>query len=237
MDIVSYLLGKNSSGGGGTTPTIGYTIDSWDEKGYPAEITTYGFTTLPNDYFRPYNISLGNSVNLTKVSLNDEITNIGEFAFWSNAKLKTINLPSSLVNIGESAFSLCSSLEITTLPNSVTTLGNSCFRRCTNIKKMSMGGVKTIPASTYGNSCFESCTGLKQVWIGSAITNAGLYRYSFYGCSNIEKMYIDLPRAIVEGFTNYQYAFSNNAVSTDLIVCNDDEDFITKEEFDALVVE
>jgi hypothetical protein len=48
------------------------------------------------------------------------------------------------------------------------------------------------------------------------------------------KFYIDLPRATVEGFVNYQYAFSNNAFSTDVIICNDDPDFITKAEFDTI---
>ena len=52
----------------------------------------------------------------------------------------------------------------------------------------------------------------------------------------LEKIYINLPRETVESFTSYQYAFMDDTSKTNIIVCNDDEGFITIEEFDALEV-
>ena len=52
------------------------------------------------------------------------------------------------------------------------------------------------------------------------------------------KIYIDLPRSVVETSNNYQYGFQNtdSDASRAKIVCNDDDGFLTKEEFEKLVV-
>ena len=107
------------------------------------------------------------------------------------------------------------------------------------ISQMSFNNVTTIVGGGTGNGAFRNCTSLKAIWIGSAITSSGFGRYVFNGCSNVQKMYINLPRATVEAFTNYRYAFSSSSASaqtlqTSVIVCNDDNDFITKAQFDAI---
>lgn len=285
MDITSYLLGKNASGGGGgDTPTIGYVVNSFNQNGYPTEITTYGYTTFPQYFFKYLNSNVTKVYQyLTKVSLNEGLTNTGDYVFdgcsnlssvifpttleilgvgvfsgctnlaltslpntikrlynysFNNCtKLALTSLPSGLIQISNGVFSNCSNLALTTIPDGVTQLLNSVFAGCTKLKKMSMNNVTTINGSSTSNGAFQNCTGLKQVWIGSAITNNSFYRYSFNGCSNLEKMYINLPRATVESFTNYQYAFMNDTSKTGIIVCNDDEGFISKAEFDALVIE
>lgn len=68
-------------------------------------------------------------------------------------------------------------------------------------------------------------------------TKSGLNRYTF--STNTSKIYIDLPRSVVETFDNYNYAFMDSTSSTSKakIVCNDDEDFVTEEEFKELLQE
>lgn len=173
---------------------------------------------------------------LSNKTLNDNITNIGNSAFQLCNRLALESLPNNLVAIGNSAFQSCPSISITQIPDGVTILNNKTFNTCNNIKKLSMKNVTSISGFN-ANSASITSSGLKQVWIGSAITNGGLNRYSFLNCSNLEKMYIDLPRATVESFTNYQYAFMNNTSKTGIIVCNDDAGFISKAEFDTLVIE
>ena len=269
---------------GGSTPTIGYVVNSFNNDGYPTEITTYGFTIMPNKYFSTsystndtsfqnvINISLNNGVtrtgtatfqnctNLILVNLPNTLENIGNFAFSKCTNLSLTSLPNSVIYINASAFQNCTNLALTSLPSSLTSIGNTAFYNCTKLaiktipdgvtkldtlifynctqlKKISMNNVTQISGNQTSNGTFGYCTGLKQVWIGSAITSNSFARYAFNGCSNLEKMYINLPRATIEGFTNYQYAFMNDTSKTGIIVCNDDEGFISKAEFDALVVE
>ena len=102
------------------------------------------------------------------------------------------------------------------------------------MKKISFSNVTQITGSTTSNSTFNQCTNLTKLWIGSAITTMG--RYSLYINTNypLTHVYIDLPRATVETLPNYNYAFMNNASKQDIIICNDDDDFISKEEFDTI---
>lgn len=56
--------------------------------------------------------------------------------------------------------------------------------------------------------------------------------------SKLQKLYINLPRSIVEASPNYQNGFqgSNTDAARAKIVCNDDDDFLTQEEFEAMTV-
>lgn len=194
---------------------------------------------------------------LKTVELSDNITTIGVMAFYNCKNLALKKLPNSLISMGNQCFYDCQNLELTelpsnltlidqltfynckklnikTLPDSLTTIKDRGFGNCTGISQISMNKVSSIQGNSSAYSPFANCTNLKGIWIGSVITSSGFSRYSFGNCTGIKKMFIDLPRATVEGFTGYSYAFSNNAVTTSVIVCNDDEGWMTKEEFDAI---
>lgn len=185
--------------------------------------------------------------NLELVVLPDSITSIGGGgmlvggssytgnAFNSCTKLALTKLPDSLTTIsGNNNFYKCTCLAIKTLPDGVSSIPAATFYGCTSIIQLSMLNVTTIIGTSAATGAFASCTSLKAVWIGSSITSTGFARFSFYGCTNLLKMYIDLPRATVESFTNYQYAFMSDTTKTSIIVCNDDDDFITKAAFDII---
>lgn len=251
------------TGGGGTAPSIGFTIDKYNSEGYPTKVTVVGMTTLPRCMFYGYSSSTGttfynaltigleeivlpdgitkipdyfcnNCNELQKINLSDNITSIGTYAFKGTENIQLNALPTKLTTIGNYAFS-GSATSIKTIPDGVTSLAYGVFSDCVGITQISMNKIKTISGSSTTSSPppFGNCTNLKAVWVGSAITSSGFNRYTFSGCTSIQKMYIDKPRATVEGFSNYRYAFSNSAVTTDVIICNDDAGFITKEEFDA----
>ncbi len=198
---------------------------------------------LPSGFKTLGESSFNGCTNLTTINLPDGINTIGNSAFNNCANLTTTNLPNSMTTMGAFAFNNCTNLFLTTIPDGVTELRAGVFFKCTSLKKISMRNVNTIIGNKAGNASFGNCTGLKQVWIGSAIKGnsstpgGGFAIYSFNGCTNLEKMYIDLPRTTVETFVNYQYAFMNDTSKTGIIICNDDADFITKEEFDALEIE
>lgn len=259
--IIQTLQNKVSSG---KLPEVGFLVNEWDSDGYATKITAYGFTSIPaygigatsanilnmlskkvveiilNDEV----ISLGNyaiasCTNLVTVRLPETLTTINAYAFKGSSSLVLDKLPNSLTSLAASSFESCSSIRIKQLPDSLTTIANGVFYGCTSLTQLSMKNVKTISGTGTSYSPFYSCTGLKAVWIGSAITSSGFNRYAFAGCTNITKMFIDLPRATVESFKNYQYAFASwssntQSLTTDVIVCNDDAGFMTKEDFDAI---
>lgn len=68
-------------------------------------------------------------------------------------------------------------------------------------------------------------------------TNLHIANNSFL-LSKLQKMYIDLPRATVEASSNYTYGFqgSNTDAARAKIICNDDDEFLTQEQFEAMEV-
>lgn len=191
---------------------------------------------LPSNITTIDNSTFYDCVKLSSINL-DNITTLINMAFYNCKSLILTALPSSLTTIGEWAFRYCEKITVSTIPDGVTSISIGSFGNCIGIKKISMNNVTTLSGNSAINGSFTSCTGLKKAWIGSAITSAGFSRYAFAGCTNLDTMYIDLPRATVEAFTNYQYAFMNDTSKTGIIVCNDDAGFINKTTFDALVVE
>lgn len=156
---------------------------------------------------------------------------INNYTFAGCYALALESLPSSVYYLGSNCFQYCTSLKLTTLPDAITSIPQSAFLS-SGIKKMSFDKVATIYGSSSSTASFGNCTSLKQVWIGSALT--GLGRHAFRGCSSLNKIYINLPRATVETFAGYTYAFMNDTSKTGIIVCNDDSGFIDKATFDAL---
>lgn len=208
-------------------------------------------TKIPN-YFSAY------LFNLENINLPDSITNIGNNAFNENNKLSLNSLPSSLTSIGDRAFYNCNALtleqlpddlrtigeyafynsgiRIKTVPENVTSLDYSAMASCKNIIQLSTTKISTFGGGGTSNGGLRDCTNLKALWIGTnnGVIKPTIYRYAFNNNTSLQKIYIDLPRATVETITGYQYAFMDNAEKIGIIVCNDDEGFITKEEFDAI---
>ena len=168
----------------------------------------------------------------------DTIKSFGAHVFYGNNNLELDHLPADLEGSlnQNGTFQKCSKLNIKTIPDGVTLMtGSNLFAECVGLTQISVRNVTSFGSNNYDNvACFLNCTGLKAAWIGPAITSNGFGRYTFIGCAGIRKLFIDKPRATVESFKNYPYAFSNGTFGTDIIVCNDDPDFMTKEEFDAI---
>lgn len=214
------------------------------------EMSFEGITTIPTSCFE-------NDYSLKTLSLENSTTLTGLVGFRNCYSLQLNSLPSSVTTIYNNAFENCYSLNLSSLP-SITTINQFAFAYCDNhdlktlpdsvtklysngfagnqFTQLSMNSVTTMTGSNTSNGPFIYMPNIVAFWIGSAITNAGFLRYSLSSnnTNNYKRIYIDLPRATVEGFTNYNYAFCNNANKKSIIICNDDADWITKAEFDAI---
>ena len=87
----------------------------------------------------------------------NNVTSIGNSAFYSCSNLSSITIPNSVITIGDSAFSYCPNLTSITIPDSVTTIGNSIV--------------------TYD---YNEGTGTTELVIGSGITSVGETEYIPY---------------------------------------------------------
>lgn len=199
------------------------------------EYMTFSQIILPNSITTMFANAFAYCANLTSIILPSSLTTMGNNGFYYCSNLESVTLPTNLIQINDSVFYGCSKLETINLDNVQTIMG-SAFRSCYALKKICLPSIKSVSGNGSTSNSFAFCSGLKQVWIGENVTTTGLQRYAFNNCTALEKIYINLPRATVEAMTGYSYAFCNDTNKVGIIVCNDDSGFITKEEFNALVI-
>lgn len=151
-----------------------------------------------------------NKAGITKVSLPEGLTHIGNYAFYTMTDLKeaaipstvtsigsqafrgtgitSINFPSGLTSIGTYAFYGTALTEVT-LPGSLGAgIGTYAFYNCTALTKATLlEGITTLSASI-----FRSCINLEEVVIPQGVTT--INTYAFYGCSKLTQ--VSLPGTV-----------------------------------------
>ena len=70
---------------------------------------------------------------VTAVFFSNDVTSIGDRAFYGCDKLEAVVLPTGVTSIGASAFNGCSALMEAVLPESVVSIGNYAFSGCASL--------------------------------------------------------------------------------------------------------
>ena len=137
---------------------------------------------------------------VTTYILGDNVTSIGERAFYYCTGLTSITIPSSVTSIGKLAFYDCTGLTSITIPESVTSIGQEAFRGCTGLTSI------TIPSSvtSIGRWAFSGCTSLTSITIGNSVTSIG--DEAFYGCTGLTSI------KVAAGNTKYDSRDNCNAI-------------------------
>ena len=78
---------------------------------------------------------------ITKVVVENGITSVGSYAFYSLSKLTDVSLPDSISYIGGHGFEKCTALKSVTIPDCVISIGEGAFDGCDSLKSL------TIPDS------------------------------------------------------------------------------------------
>ena len=125
-------------------------------------------------------IALSGCTSLESITIPNNVTLIGDRAFYNCKSLASVTIPDSVTSIGVSAFYGCTSLESITIPNDVTLIGDWAFYNCKSLASV------TIPNSvtSIGWAAFAYC-GLKSVFIPDSVTS--ISTCAFVGCPNLSK--------------------------------------------------
>jgi len=137
--------------------------------------------------------------NMTRVTIPNSVTSIGNYAFYNCAGLTSITIPNSVTSIGQGAFFGCSGLTSITMPFTGAALNGTSNTHFGYIfgATSSSGQNSSIPASLKtveitGNSitasAFSGCTGLTSVTIGNSVTEIG--ECAFYNCTGLTSVTI-----------------------------------------------
>jgi hypothetical protein len=142
---------------------------------------TFKANTIPQYAF--YNTwSEINKPSLTSVTLPDNITSIGDAAFYWCTGLKSLTIPPKVTSIGLYAFSLCNGLTGSlTIPPLTTYIADYAFSYCSGFN-----GTLSLPSSiTYiGNEAFFNDTNFTgTITIPSLVTYIG--DSAFFDCSRL----------------------------------------------------
>ena len=128
------------------------------------------------------NLYLNNEL-VTNLTIPDNVTAIGEYAFQNCSSLTSVTIPDSVTTVGMMAFWYCSSLASLTIGNSVTTIGGGAFFGCGRLTNV------TIPDSVTSieNIAFWCCNKLTSVTIGDGVTTIG--EGAFRSCNSLTSVY------------------------------------------------
>ena len=153
--------------------------------------------------------SIGNDAffqceDLIRIEIPDSVTRIGDNAFNNCGSLTSITIPDNVASIGMGAFRYCGSLPEVTIPDSVTGIGDFAFEKCQKLADITIGsGMISI-----GNSLFKECSGLKNVMIPDRVTN--IDSYAFYGCGRLEN--ITIPNSVTR-IGDYAFSYCDDLTS------------------------
>lgn len=144
---------------------------------------------------------------ITKVIIEQGVTEVGKAAFYKCGSLKEVVLPEGLTTIKPGAFYECKKIETVVFPEGLTTIGEHAFEGCTGLKEIDLPeGVTVIDYLAFNNcknlksidlpesltkiggSAFENCESLTSLTIPK--NTATLDSQAFRGCRNIDDLYV-----------------------------------------------
>lgn len=114
----------------------------------------------------------------------DEITEIGDYAFYNMQSLEEVNIPDSVTALGDYAFAYCAKLTNIDgqLPVGLESIGDGCFESCIALEAVSIPSTVT----SVGERAFAHCASLKTVDVSAALEE--IKDWTFKGCKSIDKL-------------------------------------------------
>ena len=136
---------------------------------------------------KPTQFSSGGTTYLTSITIPDQITEIGDFAFYGNPTLKTVNFHAGITRIGMGAFSN-TQLTRVNIPNPDCEIGNSCFSNSQVSSVTLPQGMKKL-----GRHVFFYCPNLTSLTLPEGMEEIGMM---CFGSCNLSS--VNLPSTMVK---------------------------------------
>ena len=148
---------------------------------YLDDVTIYSPAVLAKSYSSEASLKDIFGSQVTQYTIGDDVTGIGNYAFYG-----------------------CNNLTAITIPNKVSTIGNSAFGACTNLTAVTINSPAVLAKSYSPDASLKDIFGnqVNQYTIGDAATSIG--KYAFYDCSGITS--INIPSSVT---TIGEFAFKN----------------------------
>ena len=104
-----------------------------------------------------------NNELITELIIPDNVTSIGNYAFYGCTSIESVSIPNSVTRIKMYAFSDCSSLQSVTLGEGISLyyISGNAFSDCTSLKSLTVQGTIT----SIHSQAFQNCTSLMNVYI------------------------------------------------------------------------
>lgn len=221
-------LSFSSTSGGVAVAGYDYTYANINNVIVPDRV--YSNVSSPGVYdVKSIGIGAFYSKPITSIELGQNITAIGQSAFYNCSQLTSIPIPTSTVSISQSAFQ-SSGLTSLTIPNSVTTLEGSLCENCAALTSAVIGSnVVSIPHSAFencsnlssvtfngsnvssiGSDAFKNCSSLYDISLPNSVTSIGSYVFS--GCNHLSN--INIPNNVTEiDVATFSYCSNLSAVT------------------------
>ncbi len=130
------------------------------------------------------------------IIINDGITGIGQWAFYSFVDLKSVAMTDSVAYIKDGSFIFCMNLTSVKLSANIKNIDGNAFYGCNKLEHL------TLPDTLKTLGSFGLCSKLKEVIIPDSVSRT--YESLFVGCKSLSK--IKLSKGMKE---IKQYDFAN----------------------------
>ena len=203
-----FAIGVNKELIAGLYDADGRMVCTWEESGIDVS-KSHEHSIYKTDPAFAYSVLQAKS-EVRSIVIPDNITSIGDNAFYYCSPLISITIPNSVTNIGNNAFDCCFNLKAITIPEGVTSIGDHTFNDCRNLTSItipdsvtsigewafSKSGLTsiTIPDSvtSIGDVAFYECYDLTSITIPNSVTSIG--DSAFSGCSGLTS--ITIPNSV-----------------------------------------
>ncbi len=180
---------------GNMTDMTAYTNEAFSGCVNLLKVKLHSYTMVSRGYGWSGGLSTIFGNNVEEYILGDEITVIGDFAFYGANKMKSITISNNVTRIGRYAFGWCYGLPSLTLPNSLQEIEEYAFYRCQGLTSI------TIPANvvSIGYYAFENCGNLTRVY---CLAKQKPQTNTVFGTYICEKATLHVPGDLIDDYRN-----------------------------------
>ncbi len=156
---------------------------------------------------------------IKKIVVEEDVTSIGQNAFYDCDSCTSVTLPTGLTSIGNYTFYGCRSLTSVSIPNSVTSIGGAAFYGCSSLTSIKVEDGNAVYCSENGVLFNEERTTIihypagcaeKSYTIPSSVTSIG--EETFFDCDSLTS--VSIPDSVTSiGDWAFAYCRSLTSVS------------------------